>query len=224
MRDIEVLDDPATAQVALEPVRSRILSLLAEPGSASTVASAMGESRQRINYHLRALADHGLLRLVEEKARRGRNERIMQATAKSYVVSPAALGEVAASPSGIDRRSPRYLISVAVRMIREVGELAHAAEHARQPLAALVVDTEVRVGSHRARIAFTRELEESVAAVAARHHDESSKSGRLYRLVVAAHPSVGTVTDDEARRPRAGAGSDPSVGSRANPGPAFGHP
>ena len=55
MLDVEVISDPVAAPVALEPVRSRLLSELAEPASAATLASRLGIARQRVNYHLRAL-------------------------------------------------------------------------------------------------------------------------------------------------------------------------
>lgn len=195
MRDIEVLSEPASAQIALDPVRSKILSVLAEPGSASTVASSMGESRQRINYHLKALEKSGLLRLVEERKRRGRNERVMQSSAKSYVISPVALGAVAPLPSHVDRRSPRYLIAVAARLICDMAELVDRRNAARRPVEPFVVDTEVRLASAAARSEFTRELDEFISDLTARHHGESSTRGRTYRLVVAAHPSVPTNDD-----------------------------
>src|ERR1044071_1161936 len=39
MLDIQVIDDPAAATVALEPMRSRLLSELAAPASAATLAT-----------------------------------------------------------------------------------------------------------------------------------------------------------------------------------------
>ena len=64
MLDVEVIDDPETAVVALEPVRSRLLSELANPGSAATLATRVRLPRQKINYHLRAL-EARLVRLTE---------------------------------------------------------------------------------------------------------------------------------------------------------------
>ena len=58
MLDVEVIEDPAAATVALEPVRSRLLAELAEPASAATLAGRLGIARQRVNYHLRALESH----------------------------------------------------------------------------------------------------------------------------------------------------------------------
>src|SRR5262249_33750164 len=56
--DIQVIDDPAAATVALEPVRSRLLPELVAPASAATLATRVGLARQKINYHLHALEAH----------------------------------------------------------------------------------------------------------------------------------------------------------------------
>ena len=55
MLDVEVIDNPAAATVALEPVRNRLLAELGEPASAATLAARLGLARQKVNYHLRAL-------------------------------------------------------------------------------------------------------------------------------------------------------------------------
>src|ERR1700687_1256459 len=67
MLAIQVIDDPAAATVALEPIRSRLLSHMATPASAATLASHVGLARQKVNYHLNALEAHGLVRLASER-------------------------------------------------------------------------------------------------------------------------------------------------------------
>jgi predicted ArsR family transcriptional regulator len=190
MLDVEVIETPAAAAAALDPVRSKVLAALAEPGSATTVARALGLPRQKVNYHLRALETQGLVTMVATRARRGLTERMLQATAASYVVSPAALGEAASTAERTDRLSSRYLIAVAARMVREVATLARRADAAGKPLATLAIDTEIRFASAADRAAFTRDLAEAVTTLAARYHDESAAGGRWHRLVVAAHPRL----------------------------------
>lgn len=63
MFDIQVIDDPAAATVALEPMRSQLLSELAAPASAATLATRVGLARQKVNYHLHAVEGHGLVQL-----------------------------------------------------------------------------------------------------------------------------------------------------------------
>ena len=188
MLELEVIEDPAAATAALDPLRLRILSVLGSPGSATTVAAQLGETRQKVNYHLRTLEQLGLVRLVEERARRGLTERVVQASAGSYVVSPAALGDMAPDPARTERFSAAYLLAVAARVVAEVGELARRADRAEKRLPTLTIDTEIRFASATERAAFTEELAATITTLAARYHDESAAHGRWHRLIVAAHP------------------------------------
>lgn len=189
MFDIHVIDDPAAATVALEPIRSRILSELVAPASAATLASRVGLTRQKVNYHLHALEAHGLVRLAEERKWGGLTERLLVATAAAYVVSPSAMGLVAVDPKrDVDRLSASYLIALGARIIREVGDLVRRANETGMRLATLAVDTEVRFRSPTDRAAFTQDLTEAIARLVSKYHDASAPGGRAHRLVLVAHP------------------------------------
>src|SRR5438270_10664789 len=154
MHDVTVIDDPAAAEASLDPIRARLLAELAEPGSASTLAARVGLTRQKANYHLRALERHGLVELLEERRRGNCTERVLQATAASYVISPAALLALAPDPSREpDQRSARWLLALAGRVVGEVGELVGRASAARKPLATLAIDSKVRFASAKDRAA-----------------------------------------------------------------------
>jgi DNA-binding transcriptional ArsR family regulator len=154
----------------------------------------MDEPRQKVNYHLRALERLGLVRLVAERPRRGLTERLVQASASSYLLSPAVLAANAADPARVDRLSAGYLIALAGRVVREVSELAAGAERAGKALPTLAVDADVRFASAKDRAAFTAELHAAVTDLVARYHDESAPDGRWHRLVVGAHPRPGRPT------------------------------
>ena len=189
MLDIHVIKDPAAATVALEPMRNRLLSELAAPASAATLAARVGLARQKVNYHLNALEAHGLVRLAQERKWGGLTERLLVATAASYVISPGALGPVAADASrDIDRLSASYLIALGARLVREMGDLVRRARDTGKRLATLAVDTEVRFRSATDRAAFSNELAEAITRMVAKYHDESAPGGRAHRLVVVAHP------------------------------------
>ncbi len=193
MHDVTVIDDPAAAEASLDPIRARLLAELAEPGSASTLAARIGLTRQKANYHLRALERHGLLELVEERRKGNCTERVLQATAASYVISPGALSASAPDPSrDPDQRSERWLLALAGRLVREVGELTTRASAAGQPLATLGIDSEVRFASAKDRAAFAVELADAVNALVAKYHDDASGDGRPHRFVVALHPTITT--------------------------------
>ena len=189
MLDVEVIDSPAAAVVALDPVRARLLAELAEPASAAALAARVGLPRQKVNYHLRTLEAHGLVRVAEERKWGGLTERLLVATAAAYVVSPGALAEAAVDPERVkDRLSARYLVALAARAVREVGQLARRAEETGKGLPTLALDAEIRFRSADDRGAFTDELAAAVTRLVSRYHDESAPGGRRHRLVVAAHP------------------------------------
>ncbi|WP_448396475.1 ArsR/SmtB family transcription factor [Mycolicibacterium pulveris] len=192
MLDVEVIDNPAAAVSALDPVRGRLLAELTEPASAAALASRVGISRQKVNYHLRALEEHRLVTQAGERRWGGLKERLLVATAMSYVVSPRALGPVATDPGRTsDRLSASYLIALAARAVREVGELWAGARKADKRLATLSIDTAIRFRSPADRAAFTQELSDTVASLVARHHNETDTRGRGFRLLVAAYPKPG---------------------------------
>jgi DNA-binding transcriptional ArsR family regulator len=191
MLDVAVIEDPAAAEVSLDPVRARLLAELAEPSSATRLGERVGLPRQKVNYHLKALERHGLVELVEERRKGNCTERIMQATAASYVISPAALAAVAPDPGrSPDQLSARWLLAVAGRLVRDVGELIGAAAQARQRVATFAVDGEVRFASAADRAAFAEELTGAITSLVARYHHEGAECGRDHRVVVAIHPSV----------------------------------
>lgn len=189
MLDVDVIEDPAAATVALEPVRSRLLAELTKPASAAALAVRTGLARQKINYHLRALEAHGLVRVADTRQWGGLTERLLIATAASYVVSPSALGPAATDPRGrADRLSASYLIALAARVVREVGDLVRRARESGKRLPSLSLDTEVRFRSAAERAAFSDELTRAVTTLIARYHDSSAPGGRAHRLIVIAHP------------------------------------
>jgi hypothetical protein len=127
--------------------------------------------------------------LAEERKWGGLTERLLVATATSYVVSPSAMGPVAADPNReIDKLSASYLIALGARVVREVSDLVRRATETGKRLATLAVDTEVRFRSATERAAFSNELTECIAKLVSKYHDESAPGGRAHRLVVVAHP------------------------------------
>lgn len=188
--DVDVIADPAAAASALDPIRSRILAELGEPASAAVLALRLGLARQKVNYHLRALEDHHLVTVADERRWGGIKERMLVATASSYVVSPAALGPAGADPGRMtDRLSASYLIAVAARTVREVGGLWRATREQNKRLATLSVDTELSFASPADRAAFADDLAGAVAALVSKYHNAGAPGARTYRLVVGAYPT-----------------------------------
>jgi DNA-binding transcriptional ArsR family regulator len=203
MQEVTVIDDPAAAEVSLDPVRVKLLAALAEPSSASALAARLGLPRQKINYHLRALERHGLVELVEERRKGNVTERMVRATALSYVISPAALSEVAPEPGrGRNQLSAQWLLALAARLVRELGELIAGANAAKQRLATFAIDSEITFATAADRAAFVAELSDAVNDLASRYHDETTPGGRKHRFVVALHPSLKRGSGRTAHAPK----------------------
>ena len=75
MLDVSVISDHSVAEASLDPIRARLLAQLREPASASGLAERFGLPRQKVNYHLRLLEQHGLVELVEERRKGNCTER-----------------------------------------------------------------------------------------------------------------------------------------------------
>ncbi|MFI5892198.1 helix-turn-helix domain-containing protein [Actinoplanes sp. NPDC051513] len=195
MHDVAVIEDPAAAEVSLDPIRSRLLAELAQPGSATMLAGKIGLPRQKVNYHLRTLEQHGLIHLVEERRKGNVTERMMQATAASYIISPAAMAAVAPDPSRApDRLSARWLLALAGRLVRDVGALLTGATETKQRVATYALDGEIRFATPDDRAAFAAELTDSVTQLLSKYHSET---GRKHRLVVAVHPALDSLNEEK---------------------------
>ena len=186
MDDVRVLAEAAAVEVALDPIRASILDALTEPGSATTVAAAVGLTRQKVNYHLRALEAHGLVELAEQRAWGGITERFVRRAARQLVVAPNVLQRTASDPNEVaDRLSAAYLIAVNARTVSEVGAIAASSAAAGTRVPTLTVDTVIGFNSPEDRAAFATELQSAVAALVARYHHDD---GRPHRLTVSSYP------------------------------------
>ncbi|MEU9265420.1 helix-turn-helix domain-containing protein [Streptomyces sp. NPDC048251] len=192
MLDVTVIEDPEAAAVSLDPIRARLLAeLAAGPASAAMLAGKVGLPRQKVNYHLKALERHGLVELAGERRKGNVTERLMRATAASYVISPLALAPVQPDPDRFrDQLSARWLLALGARLVRDVGSLLTGAAKARKGLATYALDGEVRFASAADRAAFVQELTAGVSALIRKYDAPDAESGRDHRIVVAVHPTV----------------------------------
>ncbi len=196
---IRVVDEPFAASALLSPLRRRMIEALVRPASAAGLARQFDLPRQKVNYHLRELEKAGLVATVEQRTRGNCVERLVQATAESYVIDPGLLGRLADGPAGpADRFSSSWLIARAARLIRDVATLRRRAASVRKQLPTITIETDVRFASATGRNAFVEELAQCVAELTAKYHDDTASDGRRYSFVVAGHPTI-TKTEAEAR-------------------------
>jgi DNA-binding transcriptional ArsR family regulator len=185
---LALVDEPERLRLALSPLRRRLLERLAEPASATELAGELGLSRQQVNYHVRQLEAAGLVRLVEERPRRGCTERVLQAAARSFLVDPAVLSAPAGlpSPHQLDRFAADHLVGTAADVVRQVSRMRDRAAQAGQRLLTFTLEADVGLAAPADVERLADALAEAVTAVAARFE---APDGRRYRLVVGAHPT-----------------------------------
>lgn len=184
---VTLIDDAERALLALSPVKRQLLTALREPGSAASLAKRLGLPRQQLGYHLRALEQAGLVRLVEERKRRGFVERVLVATAHSYVLDPAMLGGSHAVDAQ-DRHAAAHLVNAAGSVVREVTRMRSAAEAEGQRLLTFTIEADLGFERPQDFEDFSAALARSIADLATRY--APGKDRRGYHLMVGAHPTV----------------------------------
>ena len=194
---LDIIDDPARARVALQPIRLRLLQLLDRPQSAPQLAKATGIPRQRVLYHLRTLESQRLVE-SEEHGKVGRRiDRSYVRTATSYAIAPATLGGVAVDPRTVgDAFSAAYLSAVASRALNDLAALGRAAATRGKRVPTLTLETEVRFLTPADQRRFADELSTALTALAARYHHPNAPQGRTFRVFACGYPAVPSPSTD----------------------------
>ncbi|MGW8888520.1 helix-turn-helix domain-containing protein [Streptomyces sp. NPDC055749] len=187
--ELDVLREGDRLRGRLSPLRRRLLEELREPASATVLAARLGETRQRLNYHLREMEKGGLVELVELRQRRGRAERVVQATSRAVVIAPTVIGDPA--PAGQDRLAADALLSATAQAFSDVAEMRELAEAAGKRLVTFTIDTELAF----AEPADVERFADQLAARVAEFH--TPQSGRLFRVLIGGHPARGETGDHE---------------------------
>jgi DNA-binding transcriptional ArsR family regulator len=189
-RQVELVHDSRGALKMLDPLRLKILEGLRSPDSASGVARKLELPRQKVNYHLRELEKHGFVEPVEERRKGNCVERVVQATARYYLILPQTLGQMALDPETVqDRFSSTYLVAVAAQAIQDLASLQQGATNANKKLATLTLQSEISFRSAAARNAFAEELSNQMAQLILKY-DGHGKGSRRFRMLLGLYPAV----------------------------------
>jgi DNA-binding transcriptional ArsR family regulator len=188
MRDVLLLDRVDQASALLKPIRLELLRRMAEPSSCPELARQVGASTQKVNYHVRVLEDAGLVERVGERRVRGIVEGRYRASAGSYWLSPALVGQVGGRARARDAFSLGFLLTLAEELQDDVGRLAE--RQGEQPVPSLGLSAEVELRSGQDRAAFMRELQDSFTALARKYGARTGEqAGERFRLALACYPS-----------------------------------
>jgi len=187
---VSLIDDPDQAIAATDPIRRRILALMREPMSATTAAAQLRLPRQRVAYYVNDLRKRRLLRVVGTRRKGNFNERLLQTTARAFVIAPQALGELGVDPATVrDRFSSAYLTASAAQVLRDMSTLERGARAAKKSLATMTLQSEVRFASSEAQHEFAESLTRAFISLVAKYHDERAEHGRRFRFLIAGYPA-----------------------------------
>jgi DNA-binding transcriptional ArsR family regulator len=195
MRDVMLIEEPGQAAAILNPLRLELLRRSDEPRTCTELAEALGETPQKIYYHVKVLERAGALERVEERRVRAIHEGYYQASARSYWLSPRLIGPIGGPRRARASGSLGALLPLAEELQSDVGRLA---QNERGDNVALGFSAQVRLGRPEDRIAFLSDLQNAIQSIAkryagslpprptAREHEPDA-----FRLIVACYPRLG---------------------------------
>ena len=169
------------------PMRLRILDVLRTPGTAAGAARNLGEPRQLVNHHVRALANAGLLRSVGERRNGNFVEQLYESSAGTFILSSRITwGDGERVRTLAEQLSLRQLLEFGERLQRDAITLLDRATFEGDEIPSATVEATVRFADPAARAAFLEEYLRLTAELIEKHADDD---GDAYVVGLAVHPS-----------------------------------
>jgi DNA-binding transcriptional ArsR family regulator len=185
---VRTLRDPEALQALAHPTRVEILEALRDPASAAAVARQIGQPRQRVNYHLKALEDAGLVEPVGERQSGNFVERLYRSVARAFVVAPEVAWRSGRRLEALrSQHALETLVAFGERLQADAVELLDRAAFDDEEIASAAVSAEACFDTPEDRAAFMREYLLATRALLERY---GSREGAPYRVVLAVHPQT----------------------------------
>ncbi|MCF6472288.1 helix-turn-helix transcriptional regulator [Nonomuraea sp. MG754425] len=179
MRDVLYLEEIEQAEALLKPQRIEVLRQLAEPRTCSEVAARLGQTPQRVYYHVKRLVEAGLVDLVSERKVRGIHEGIYQAGARSYWLSPRLVGRI-----GLRKARDQLTLGYLLDLMEEVQADIAALDRTAPELPSIGLSGEIRVRPEN-RQEFLNELQTMLQDLFTRY---GGAEGDAFKLALACYP------------------------------------
>ena len=178
--------DPETLQALSHPTRVAILEALRAPSSAAGVARAIGQPRQRVNYHLKELEQAGLVERTGEERTGNFVSSLYRSVARSFVVSPKVAWS---DPRRVDalrrQHSLETLVELGELLQRDAADLLDRAAFDGEEIASASVSADVRFACEDDRAGFMTEYLRTVRELLEKY---GAKKGEAYRAMLAVYP------------------------------------
>ncbi|GLW09817.1 hypothetical protein Misp01_49460 [Microtetraspora sp. NBRC 13810] len=179
MKEVLYLEQIEQAEALLKPQRIEVLRHLAEPRTCTEVAALLGQTPQRVYYHVKRLVEAGLVQQVSERKVRGIHEGIYQAGARSYWLSPRLVGRI-----GLHRAQDELNLGYLLDLVEEVQADIAALDRTAPELPSIGVSGEIHVPPER-RQEFLSDLQTTLQNLFTRY---GGTEGDAFKLAVACYP------------------------------------
>ena len=187
-KDVLMIESVEQAAVMLKPFRVAMLREMDQPQSCPQLATALGETPQKIYYHVKELERAGLVERTGERSVNGIAEGFYRARAGSYWLSPKLVRSLGGRRALRDQTSLRVLAGHAEEMLEDVARLAErSVEGEHVPSVSLGV--EIALPAARREV-FLTELREAYEELARRYGaaESGESAAETFRFTLACYP------------------------------------
>lgn len=194
MQDVLYIQEIEQASALMQPLRIQLLRLMSEPRTCTDLGKQVGQSPQRVYYHVKKLEDSGLVDKTEEQRVRGIMEGYYQAKARSYWLSPRLVGRLGGKRSAQEQASLGYLLSLAEEVQNDIGLLGQL-DFGEIP--SLGVSAQIELKDEEERAAFMADVKTMFQELARKYGHQSEETQQLkedigpsYKLALACYPQT----------------------------------
>lgn len=178
--------NPEAAEALMHPMRRKVLAALRTPNSAAAVARALGQPRQKVNYHVKELARAELIRPAGERRKGHLIEKLFEAVAGSFVISPRlAWDETLHARTLEDQISLSRLVGLGEQLQEDASALLDRATYDGEEIPSATVEAEIGFADEASRSAFMTDYLEALGPLLTKH---GAGDGRKFRVTLAVYP------------------------------------
>lgn len=205
MRDVLYVEEVDQAAALLKPRRVEIIRHLDQPRTLRELAALLGDTPQRLHYHVKTMEQAGLVERVGQRKVRGVMESWYQAIARSFWLAPDLIRSIGDPATAGDQVSLRYVLAIAEEIQRDIGRLAG---RVGVEIPSLALSAEIHLPDATRRGAFAADVRRMVETLAQEYglpqgepdagaaSERAYETGQTFRLAIACYP----MTDAQSGR------------------------
>lgn len=199
--NVFLIQDRATLKVIADPLRARLLEVIAsQPLTVKQIAARMGSAPGKLYYHINLLEKHGLLRVVETRRVANMLEKTYQAAATQMDIAPALLTTTTAEgKDAVYDLITATLDATRADMLRSLRTRYRQLDRgAGQIVRSVVINRDMRHLPDDRAEEFAQRLKSLLEEFAAQEVPEGTPEAMHYGLALAFYPSF---YDQESHEP-----------------------